>query len=166
MSLALVQKIEKQFSKNCASCMQNLPLELFHKNSQQKSGHSCYCINCTKSKNQQKYKKATKNHFWKLEQTLKASKERAARKNLEHTLTLDDLQNLYPKDNICPILGITLSWGFPKDTSPSLDRIDTSKGYTYENCQIISNRANRIKSDATIEELELLLQYLKETYFV
>jgi hypothetical protein len=38
--------------------------------------------------------------------------------------------------------------------------------YTYENCQIISNKANRIKSDATPTELELLVKYLKENNFV
>jgi hypothetical protein len=163
MSLSLVSST---YFKKCASCNTEYTVEYFHKNKQQADGYSCYCLTCTKNKNQKKYKKSAENHLWKLEQTLKASKERAARKNLEHTLTIEDIQELYPKDNICPILGITLSWGFPKDTSPSLDRIDSSKGYTYENCQIVSNRANRIKSDATIEELELLLNYLKETYLV
>jgi hypothetical protein len=61
-----------------------------------------------------------------------------------------------------PNLNIELCWGFPKDSSPSLDRIDSKQGYTYENCQIISNRANRIKSDASVDELELVVKYLKE----
>jgi hypothetical protein len=45
-------------------------------------------------------------------------------------------------------------------------RIDYSKGYTYDNCQVISNKANRIKNDATLEDLELLVNYLKENGFV
>jgi hypothetical protein len=166
VSLALISNIEKQFVKKCTDCNNMLPLQSFHKNKQQLSGYSCYCKDCTKQKNKKKYSKASENHNWKLEQTLKASKERATRKNLEHTLTLEELTSLYPKDNLCPIFGIELQWGFPKDTSPSLDRIDSTKGYTFDNCQLISNKANRIKSDATPTELELLVKYLKENNFV
>jgi hypothetical protein len=166
MSLALVSSVIEQLEKNCTDCNQVLPLQSFNKNAQQGSGYSCYCKTCTKVRNKKKYTTASKNHGWKLEQTLKASKERAVRKNLEHTLTLEELTALYPTDNLCPIFGTELQWGFPKDTSPSLDRIDSTKGYTYENCQIISNKANRIKSDATPTELELLVKYLKENSFV
>ena len=148
--------------KTCADCGETKEISLFHKNSQQKDGYSCYCKLCSKNKNFNKYKKLSLDHEWKLKQTLRASKNRALKNNLEHTLTFEELNRLYPIDNKCPILNIELSWGFPKDNSPSLDRIDSLKGYTYENCQIISNRANRIKSDATIEELDLVVRYLKE----
>lgn len=148
--------------KRCADCFEVKSTDLFHKNSQQKDGLSCYCKKCSKIKNSIKYFKNSADHEFKLNKTLQASRQRAEKKNLEHTLTLEELKRLYPIDNKCPILGIELSWGFPKDTSPSLDRIDSNKGYTYDNCQIISNKANRIKSDSTLEELEAIVQYLKE----
>ena len=165
-NLALVHSVEASFNKNCASCGELLQLKYFHKNAQQTSGYSCYCKDCTKKRNKLKYNKSAEDHIWKLKQTLKASKERANRKNLEHNLTLANLIYLYPLDNKCPIFGIELQWGFPKDSSPSLDRIDSKNGYTYNNCQIISNKANRLKSDATPQELELLVKYLKENHFV
>lgn len=148
--------------KKCASCSLFLPLDKFYKTAQQKSGLSCYCKDCQKIKNKSKYDKKADDHQWRLQQTLKASKTRASKKGLEHTLTFEQLEQLYPPDNCCPIFGIELSWGLPKDTSPSLDRIDSSKGYTFDNCQIISNKANRIKSDATLEELLIIVDYLKE----
>jgi hypothetical protein len=43
-----------------------------------------------------------------------------------------------------------------KDDAPSIDRLDPSKGYTTDNVWVISHRANRIKSDATLEELETI----------
>lgn len=57
----------------------------------------------------------------------------------------------------CPILGIPL---FPRrgrqgggDNSPSLDRVEPSRGYVPGNIIVISNRANRLKSDASLQEL-------------
>jgi hypothetical protein len=71
---------------------------------------------------------------------------------------------LFPKDGCCPIFGFKLEWngtGF-RETSPSIDRIDSTKGYTKDNVQIISWKANRIKGYASVEELEILLAYLKQ----
>jgi hypothetical protein len=67
-------------------------------------------------------------------------------------------------DNKCPIFGFNLEWngnGF-RETSPSIDRIDSSRGYTKDNIQIISWKANRIKGYATVEDLEIVLAYLKQ----
>jgi hypothetical protein len=58
----------------------------------------------------------------------------------------------------CPILGIELSWkeGGPRAPwKPSLDRIDSSKGYVKGNVQVISYRANVLKRDMTLEEAQL-----------
>lgn len=66
---------------------------------------------------------------------------------------------------VCPVLGIELSRA-PKgirsgsDSSPSLDRIDNSKGYVPGNVAVISYRANRIKSNATAHELERVAMYM------
>lgn len=65
----------------------------------------------------------------------------------------------------CPILGIKLDrYGAlgNKDLKPSLDRIIPGKGYVKDNVWVISMRANRIKSDASIQELELILDKTKE----
>jgi hypothetical protein len=67
----------------------------------------------------------------------------------------------YPK--VCPVLGIELDWK-PKrngghDNSPSLDRIDSTKGYVKGNVMIMSTLANRMKSNATIEQLNQFSRY-------
>lgn len=81
----------------------------------------------------------------------KQAKRRAKEKNLEFTITLEDV--IIPK--ICPIMGEPLEYipnGY-HPYSPSIDRIDSSKGYTKDNIQIISSIANRMKWDATREQL-------------
>ena len=56
----------------------------------------------------------------------------------------------------CPLLGIPLYRGKGRahDGSPTLDRIDSTKGYLKGNVWVISEKANRIKTNATLQELE------------
>ena len=62
----------------------------------------------------------------------------------------------------CPLLGLPLTYATGKlqDTSPTLDRKLCELGYTKDNIAVISHRANRLKSDSTIEELQTLLNNL------
>ena len=71
---------------------------------------------------------------------------------------LDESDLVIP--NYCPILGIELVIGDNKDNAPSVDRMVPSKGYTKGNVFIISNRANRIKNNATVDELRLIADYM------
>jgi hypothetical protein len=92
------------------------------------------------------------------------AKKRASEKGIEFSITLDDL---LPLPDVCPVLGIKINYegnkgkrGFVND-SPSIDRIDSSLGYIKGNVKLICWRANRIKSDATIEEMQALLDFMK-----
>jgi|TARA_R110000744_G_scaffold304380_1_gene412908 hypothetical protein len=88
------------------------------------------------------------------------ARTRAIKNNIPFDLTIDNI--VIP--NICPILGIELKSGTgkgAKDHSPAMDRITPSLGYVEGNIQVISSRANRIKNDSTIEELAMILEYLK-----
>jgi hypothetical protein len=61
---------------------------------------------------------------------------------------------------MCPLLGIPIivNQGGLLPGSPSLDRIDTDKGYTKDNVWVISHRANTIKNNCSIDEFRLILQ--------
>jgi len=82
--------------------------------------------------------------------------KKAVARGLPCDLTPEDL---LPLPLVCPVLGITLSTDGDKDSSHSLDRIDSSLGYTRDNVRVISWRANMLKNNATLEELVLLGQY-------
>ena len=92
---------------------------------------------------------------------LRNAKKRAKEKGLEFTLTAEDIH--IPE--VCPLLGIpilrNLNGVGATPNSPTLDRIDTSKGYTRDNVWVTSWRANKLKSDASLEELEKLVSGLK-----
>ncbi len=86
------------------------------------------------------------------------SKKRAKKLGLEFNLEISDI--VIP--DTCPILGIPLFYkGGPRtNNSPSVDRIDNTKGYVKENIWVISWRANHIKGNATLEELKLIVEKL------
>ena len=63
----------------------------------------------------------------------------------------------------CPVLGIPLriSEGKRTDNSPSLDKIVKERGYVRDNIAIISWRANRLKCDASLDELRKIVSYIE-----
>jgi hypothetical protein len=65
--------------------------------------------------------------------------------------------------NTCEVLGIPM-WvqrGKSGDHSPTLDRIIPHLGYVKGNIRVISGRANRIKSDASVDELRKVINYIE-----
>lgn len=87
---------------------------------------------------------------------LKKARERAKTHGREFTLTLTDI--VIP--SCCPLLNIPLFVGTRqvKNQSPTIDRKDSTKGYTPDNIWVISWRANRIKNDSTLEEMKLIVK--------
>lgn len=87
------------------------------------------------------------------EQTLcSKSKGRAKLLNLEHTILSKDI--IIP--DRCIYLGVPLTRIRGKGhvpTNASIDRIDSAKGYTKDNIQIISCMANVMKNNATNAQL-------------
>jgi hypothetical protein len=91
---------------------------------------------------------------------LKSSKQRAKENGLEFNIQETDIK--IPTH--CPILGIELDMNRKKGkrfNGPSLDRIDSSKGYVKGNIWIISDLANRMKQNATVEQLKLFGEWTK-----
>lgn len=93
-----------------------------------------------------------------LKRMLVEAKSRAKARSIVFDIIVDDVQ----WNNICPVLNIPIvinnkgKGGL--DNSPALDRINNDKGYVKGNVRIISNRANKLKNDATKEEVKLLLE--------
>lgn len=89
---------------------------------------------------------------------LNNAKRRAKLKGYNFNLVKEDL--VIPE--YCPILKIPIILGTKNDyeNSPSIDRIDNSKGYTKDNIQIISKKANSMKNSATFTELKLFADWI------
>jgi hypothetical protein len=94
---------------------------------------------------------------WKMHQR---AKQRCKNTNREFNLLVSDI--VIP--DFCPILGIKLNMNSGKSgayrNSPSLDRIDNSKGYTKDNIQVVSQLANAMKCHASHAELHRFAQWV------
>ena len=96
---------------------------------------------------------------WALKKMLAEARRRATLTGIDFSITRDDLQ----VPDICPVFGFKLIYQANRvrlGESASLDRIDPRKGYSKNNVWIISWRANRIKADATVEELQSIVAAL------
>ena len=120
------------------------------------SGRKSTCKKCSRNKKSVELR----NRTWKEDAVtvmFNNSKARAKKSGLEFTITKQDI--IIPE--YCPVLGLKLDRTTIDDwtTSPSIDRIDNTKGYTKENIVVVSRRANILKKDATKEELKCLSDY-------
>ena len=94
------------------------------------------------------------------------AKRRARLKQVEFNIDVSDV--VMPKN--CPVFKqLTLKKETsdkvgPKPWSPSLDRIDNTKGYVKGNVQVISHKANTMKGNATPEELLQFAYWVLLTY--
>jgi hypothetical protein len=87
-------------------------------------------------------------------------KSRADAAGIKFTLEILDIR--IPK--ICPLLGIPIRRNNKviSFNSPSIDRINNDLGYVKDNIWIISHKANAMKSNASLSELQTLVRNLEK----
>ena len=88
---------------------------------------------------------------------LSAARSRAAKRGLPFNLTIDD----FDIPDICPALGTEIVLDGDLDRAPSLDRVVPAMGYVKGNVAVISNRANRIKNNASPHELRAIAEFVE-----
>lgn len=94
---------------------------------------------------------------------LHSARARAKDRGVPCSIVIEDVRAVFPADFRCPVLGVPLQFGRRQSgpASPTLDRIDPVLGYVPGNIAVMSKRANLIKSDATLNELEQVVQWLR-----
>jgi hypothetical protein len=124
------------------------------------------CVECRNIKNKSlENRKTSKEKYEELgEKFIKAmwwrAKKRSEKSGIDFNIQISDIK--IPL--VCPVFGLKFEVSNgkgPCDKSPSLDRIDNKKGYIKGNIQVISFKANRMKNDCDIDDVEKLLCYMK-----
>lgn len=97
--------------------------------------------------------------YYKQYSIFSGARRRAKQSGLAFEITFEDV-NL---PEVCPVFGMPLHLGEGKnDFSPSLDRIDNSRGYVPGNIVVVSELANRMKSNATVAQMRRLADFYQE----
>lgn len=91
---------------------------------------------------------------------LKGAKQRAGRRGVPCTITVDDIS--IPTH--CPVLGRLLRTykgcgKGPRNDSPTLDKIIPELGYVRGNVIVVSNKANRLKNELSPTQLALFARF-------
>lgn len=97
----------------------------------------------------------------KFNDTLSTIKAKSIKKGIPFGVTIDDLVF----NSHCPVLGIELDYfnNVVSDNSPSIDKIIPKLGYIKGNVEVISMKANRIKSNGSIDEILKIAEYIQKT---
>jgi len=156
--------------KTCNHCGVVQPLSAFPKNKNTRDGLLGQCKSCKRVASRAyertpefRARMRENTRRWKardiVRYLLTRARARCKKSGLAFEITADDVA----LPEACPLLGLRLERGVGevRPNSPSLDRIDSSKGYVPGNVWIISRRANTIKSDATVAELEAIASGLR-----
>jgi hypothetical protein len=139
--------------RTCRECKQVKLNEEFHKAKTGVNGRYQVCKTCRKITSAKKYKD---NWFV---FTCRLKKAYCKKRGIAFDLTPDYLKSIFTDS--CPVFGRQFEEGKKSHYSATLDRVDPSKGYVQGNVCYISHRANRIKYDASIEELKQILGWLE-----
>jgi hypothetical protein len=90
------------------------------------------------------------------------AKARAKKRNIPFDLTIKDILELIGK-GICPVFGTSYTFYSGKicDTSATIDRFIPHLGYVKSNCLVISELANKIKSNAIPEQVRRVADWME-----
>ncbi len=87
--------------------------------------------------------------------------ESARRRAEEQGLPFDIEPSDIVVPHFCPVLGFPLAAGVGQihDGSPTVDRIVPERGYVKGNIVVVSFRANRLKNNASVDELRRIASF-------
>lgn len=172
---------EELGGRPCSMCGKFLTLESFTVQRQKISGRSSECKACAKGRREEradgirakdsKYYTRKRDSMLAKQLTfsqthpeimlLRWARDRARKFNLPFSITAVDI--VIPET--CPVFGFPLvrnlgvkGKGVP--TSPSLDRIIPELGYVPGNVRVISRKANAMKSDYDLADLQALARWI------
>lgn len=142
----------------CCSCKRTFPIEDFPK-ATNKSGHRYRCKECSRKRENEIKSNNLRAYFSDL---LKTSKESAKKRNIDcYELDVDFLVELYDlQDGKCAITGIPMTHIAGQGIVPtniSMDRINSSIGYTKDNVQLTCRFINHAKMNMSMEQFTDLL---------
>lgn len=153
-------------TRSCRDCSETKLLEEFAIDSKGPGGRRTQCKACVRQwakarrvlvGDQENQRRREKHAVRPSQVLLWLAKGRARKIGVPFDLTENDVQ----VPVLCPALGIPLSTGDGRvgPNSPSVDRIKPELGYVRGNVVVVSHLANRIKSNASPDQLRAVAEF-------
>lgn len=141
--------------RQCTQCKELKSLDKFYKRNTGYLGHASRCKDCELPSAIERHRSMSSEL-----RLYKAAKQRATREGITFEISVDDI--VVPTH--CPVLGIPLKHneGTLGPDSPSLDKVIPELGYVPGNVAVISHRANLIKDKYSYEDLNAVVEWLKD----
>lgn len=144
--------------RKCTVCKETKALSDFTRSKHQKTGYMCYCKDCNNERNK-RYRKNESTLERACKRIFSYAKRRASEKSIDFDIDATFLQSLYlQQGGLCKYTGDVLSLQAGCPQTVSIDRIDSSSGYTKENVCLVTWEVNNAKQARSIEAFKILCQ--------
>ena len=154
----------------CTGCNQYKNIEEFgnYQNAENRNGKKHFCKYCEKKMRDKYYSKLNNEPEKALDKIFKirllAAKKRALKKGLEFNIDIDFMHYLWnTQKGLCNISKLPMTFIFNNKHGKyniSIDRIDSTKGYTKDNTQLVCDIVNRMKLDLPMNEFVTLCKII------
>lgn len=143
----------------CKACLINKPVEDFPVRNDRSNRSRPYCFECSRNIQRARYKNHRRTAPFK--HRCSRAKSRAQALKVPFDLTPDYLESIWT--GICPAFKISIKWETEKDDefAAELDRFKPELGYVKGNVTFLSRKANRIKNNVTLGELQSLVEWMQ-----
>jgi hypothetical protein len=139
--------------KTCFCCKQSKEVKLFFKSSNTKDGLHSWCKDCCKKSNLLSRAKVNSTIEGRAKIFLRNAKNSAKKRNQEFALEINDIVKFWhAQKQTCAYSGIEMTLEAGQMNTVSIERIDSTKGYTKENTILVCQAINRMKSDFSYED--------------
>lgn len=164
MKQDIIKETKERTLYKCTCCKEWLPETKFSNDSSNlhgnRGGRCSQCKNCQRKKYYAERQRLLKDDFaafrYKMQQALKSAKRRAKMHNRYCDIDIEYLFYIWQQQNgKCALTGIPMTYKFYEgrvNSNLSIDRIDSTKGYTKDNIQLVCMAANQMKNDLPQEE--------------
>lgn len=131
----------------CTKCEEWKAIDAFPKHPDCLYGRdTSRCLLCKNKASRESYRNSSRE-----KKILNRAKSRATKRGIPFSINENDIT----VPDVCPVFGT------PLDGDQSIDRFEPDKGYIPGNVNVISLRANVVKGNATLEELEAVVAWMK-----
>ncbi len=153
-----IQHMGSDFQE-CRGCSEDLPVDRFPVRNDRSGRLRPYCKECSNNIERKRYEYHRESQPFKHKCT--RAKSRASYLKVPFDLTPEYLENLWT--GTCAALGVEISLTGSRvdEYVAELDRFIPEKGYIQGNVHFLSRKANRLKNNATVEQLRSICEWME-----